>query len=111
MAAAGAALLGGDERQVDGVGHEIGAQQKAVLLALGGEIIRLAGKPVLEVVRKVEDEIDILVAIDDRRRVGHGDEAYRLLAGTVEVLIRAVQRNGEDRARLPLKRDASTGIV
>ncbi len=33
MAAAGAALPGGDQRQVDGVGHEIGAQQKAVLLA------------------------------------------------------------------------------
>src|SRR6185437_17154826 len=106
VTAAGAALLGGNERQVDGVGHEIGAQQKAVLLALGGKIIRLAGEPVLEVVRTVEDEIVIVVAIDHGRRIGDGDEAYRLAARTVEVLVPAIERDGEDRAFLPLEGDA-----
>ena len=33
--AAGATLLGGDQRQIDRVRNEIGAQQKTVLLALG----------------------------------------------------------------------------
>jgi len=77
VAAAGAALLGGQQRQIDRVGHEIGARQEAVLLGLRREIIRLAGKPVLEIVRTVEDEIEIVVAVDHRRRVGHRDEAHR----------------------------------
>jgi len=54
MAAAGAALLGADQRQIDRVGDEIGDQQKALLLALGAEIIGLPVEPALEVVRSVE---------------------------------------------------------
>ena len=64
MAATGAALLGGDQRQVDGVGDEIRREQEAVLLALGGEIIRLAGEAVLEVIVEVEDEILVVIEVD-----------------------------------------------
>jgi len=39
------------QRQVDGVGDEIGLQQQALLLALGAEVIRLAVEAALEVVR------------------------------------------------------------
>ena len=103
VAAAGAALRRGDQRNVDRVGHEIGGQQKALLLALGAEIVGLAGETILEVVFGVEDEFDVLVEIDHRRRVGHRDVAHRLPAGAVEVLVVAVERNGEQGAFLPLE--------
>ncbi len=111
MAAAGAALLGADQRQVDRIGHEIGHQQQALLLALGAEIVGLAVEAVLEVVRGVEDEVDVLVEIDHRRRVGDGDVARRRLARAVEMLVPAVERNGEHGARLPLEGDAAAFVV
>ena len=56
-AAARAALLGRDERQVDRVGHEVRVEQQALLLALVGEVVGLAVEAVLEVVLRVEDEV------------------------------------------------------
>ena len=76
--AARAALLGGDQRQIDRVRHEVGLEQEAVLLILGGEIIGLAVEAVLEVVVAAEDEIEILVEIDHRRRIGDADIARRV---------------------------------
>src|SRR5690349_21627648 len=67
MAATGSALLGGDERQVDRVGHEIRLQQQALLFALGTEIVWLAVEATSEVVLRAEHEVDILVEIDYRR--------------------------------------------
>ena len=80
MAAAGAALLGGDQRQVDGVRDEVGIEQETLLLALGREVVRLAGEAVLEVVFRVEYEADVVVEVDDDRAVGHRDVACRLPA-------------------------------
>ncbi len=57
-AAARTTLLGGDQRQIDGIGNEIRRQEEALRLGLGREIIRLAGEAVLEIVRGVEDEIE-----------------------------------------------------
>ena len=48
--AARAALLRGDQRQVDRVGDEVGVEQQAALLALVGEVVRLAVEALLEVV-------------------------------------------------------------
>jgi len=111
MAAAGAALLGADQRQIDRVRHEVGDEQETLLLALGAEVVGLAIEAVLEVVLGVEDELDVLVEVDHRRRVGDGDVARRRLAGTVEVLVPAIERNGEHRARLPLEGDAPALVV
>ena len=111
VAAAGAALLRGDQRQVDRVGHEVGGEQEALGLVLGGEVVRLAVEAALEVVAGAEDEIDVLVEIDDDRRVGDRDEARRLAARAVEVLVPAVERDGEQRAGLPLERHALAGVV
>ncbi len=111
MAAAGAALLGGDQRQVDRIRHEIGLQQEARLFALGAVIVGLAGEAVLEVAGVTEHEIEIVVQVDDGGRVGDRDVARRRLTRAVEMLIPAIERNGEDRARLPLEGDARAGIV
>ena len=111
VAAAGAALLRRDQRQVDRVRHEVRRQQEALGLVLGGEIIRLAVEAALEVVLGAEDEIQVLVEIDDDRRVGHRDEARRIAARAVEVLVPAVERDGEQRAGLPLEGDALAGVV
>ena len=111
MAAAGAALLGGDQRQVDRVRHEVGLQQEAVLLVLGGEVVGLAVEAALEVVVAAEDEVDVLVEIDHRRRVGDADIARDVLAGAVEVLVPAIERDGEQRAGLPLEGDALALVV
>ena len=111
VAAAGAALLRRDQRQVDRVGHEIRRQQEALGLVLGREVIRLAVEAALEVVLGAEDEIQVLVEVDDDRRVGDRDEARRIAARAVEVLMPAVQRNGEQRAGLPLEGDALAGVV
>ena len=42
--------LARDQRQVDRVGDEVGLQQQALLLALGGEVVGLAVEAALEVV-------------------------------------------------------------
>ena len=111
VAAAGAALLRRDQRQVDRIRHEVRRQQEALGLVLGGEIIRLAVEAALEVVLGAEDEIQVLVEIDDDRRVGHRDEARRIAARAVEVLVPAVERDGEQRAGLPLEGHALAGVV
>ena len=106
-----AAFLRRNQRQVDDVGHEIGRKQITLGLRLGAEIVRLARKTVLEVVSGVEDEIDIVIKIEDRGRIGDRDVTRRLLARTVEMLVPGIERNGEHRARLPLESDACAGIV
>ena len=111
MPAAGAAFLGADQRQIDRVGHEVGDEQETLLLALGAEIVGLAVEAVLEIVLGVEDELHVLVEIDHRRRIGDGDVARRRLAGAVEVLVPAIERDGEHRARLPLEGDAPALVV
>ena len=111
VAAAGAALLGADQRQVDRVGHEIGGEQEALLLRLRREVVRLAVEAVLEVVGRVEDEIDVVIEVHHRRRIGDADIARRLLPRAVEMLVPAVERDREHRARLPLEGDALAGVV
>jgi hypothetical protein len=111
VAAAGAAFLGCDQRQIDRVGNEIGGEHEALGFVLGGEIIRLAVEAALEVVLGAEDEIQVLVEIDDDRRVGYRDETRWVAARAVEVLVPAVQRNGEQGTGLPLEGDALAGVV
>ena len=65
-----------------GVGDEVGIEQQPLLLAAVGEVVALAGETVLEVVGRVEDEIRVAEGVDDRRRVGHRDEARRLGAAS-----------------------------
>src|SRR5476649_285942 len=65
MSAARAAFLRRDQRQVNCIRHKVGRKQKSLVLALGGKIIRFAGKAPLEVVFCAEDEIDIFIKIDD----------------------------------------------
>ena len=71
----------------------------------------LAGEALLEVVIAVEDEVEVAERVDDHRRIGHRDVARRLRARAVEVLVPAVERDGEDRARLPLEAHAVAGVV
>ena len=92
-------------------GDEVGLQQEALLLALGAEVVGLAGEALLEVVLGVEDEVDVLVEVDDRRRIGDRHVARRLAAGAVEVLVPAVERDGEQRAGLPFEGDALARVV
>src|SRR4029079_10586578 len=74
VTAAGAALLGGDQRQVDGVRYEVRRQQEAFGLVLGGEVIRLAVEAALEVVVGAEDEIQVIVKFNDDRLIGARDK-------------------------------------
>jgi hypothetical protein len=58
------------QRQINRIGNEIGMQQESDLFAMRGEIIRLAVEAVFEVVRKIEDELGIVIQVHDRRPVG-----------------------------------------
>src|SRR5207302_10235491 len=80
-------------------------------LALGAEIVRLAVEAVLEVVVAAEDEVEVLIEIDDRRRVRNSDIAGRLRARAVEMLMPGVERNREQGACVPLKGDALAFVV
>ncbi len=111
MAPSRAALLRGDERQVHGVGDEIGVEEQSLLLALAGEVVGLAVEAILEVIPGVEDEVDVAESVDDRWRVGHRHEARGLLARGIEVLVAGVERNGEDRPGAPFERDLHAGVV
>ena len=111
VATAGTAFLRRNQRQVNGVGDEVRLQQQAVLLVLGGEVVRLTGEPPDEVVRGVEHELGLVVEVDHRRHVRRRHEPGRHRAGAVEVLVPGVQRNGEHRARPPLEGDLLAGVV
>src|SRR5256885_919356 len=109
--AARAALLGGNERQVHGVGDEVRLEQEALLFALVAEVVRLAGKTVLEIVFRVEYELDILIEVDDRGPVGHCHVARGLSARPVEMLVPGVQGDRKQGPRLPFEGDALAGVV
>src|SRR5262249_28730571 len=109
--AAGTAFLGRDQREIDGIRHKIGLQQKADLFALGAEIVRFSGETILEIIAEIEDEVRLLIEVDYRRKVGDADHAHHFLAGTVEMLIPAIERDGEDRPGLPFEGDAVARIV
>ena len=111
MATARAALLGGDERQVHRIRHEVGGEQEALLLALGREIVRLAVEARLEIVLRVEDEIRVAKHVEHGGQEGDADIARALLARAIEVLMPAVHGNGEDGAGLPFEGHACAGIV
>jgi hypothetical protein len=111
MPAAGAAFLGLDQRQVDRVGHKVRHQLEAVGFRLGGEIVRLAVEAALEIVGRVEDEFRVFVDVHRRRHVGDRDEARRFLARCVEMLVPAVERDGEQRAGAPFEGDAFARVV
>ncbi len=111
VAAPRAALLRRDERKVHRVGDEVGVEEEPFLLALVGEVVGLAAEAVAEVVLRVEHEVEVAEGVDDRRRVGDRDEARRFLARGVEVLVHGVERNREDRARLPLEGDLRARAV
>src|SRR5690349_12448956 len=109
--ATGAAHLRQRQRQVDRVGNEVCVQGPAVELLAGREVVRLTVEAALEVALMAEHEVNILVEIDHDRCIGHRYKARRRLAGTVEMLVPAIERNAEDRARLPLEGHARAGVV
>src|SRR5262249_25570719 len=109
--AAGAALLGERQRQVERIGNEIGRERPAADLLAGREVVGLAIEAALEITAMAEDEVDVLVEVDRDRRGGHRDIARGRVAGAVEVLVPAVERNAEDRARLPFEGYARAGVV
>ena len=80
-------------------------------MRLATEVVGLTGEPQGEIALGVEDEIEVLVKVDHRRRAGHGDIAYRRLTGRVEMLVVGVERDAEQRAGLPLERDAAPSVV
>ena len=108
---AGAAFLGLDQRQVDRIGHEIGDQLEAVGFRLSGEIVGFAVEAALEIVGRVEDEFWVFVDVHSRRHVGHRDEARGFQAGGVEMLVPAVERDGEQRAGAPFEGNAFARVV
>ena len=109
--AAGATLLGRNQRQVDGISHEIGLQQEAHLLTFAAVVIRLAGKAILEIVRVTVHELDVLIEIDYRWRVRDRNIAHVFLTRAVEMLVPAIERDGENRACFPLEGGARACIV
>src|SRR5262249_5997026 len=111
VSAAGATLLGRDQRQVDGISHEIGLQQEPHLFSFAAVVIGLAGETIFEVVQVIEHEIDVVIEIDDRWRVGYRNITHALLTRPVEMLVPAIERDGENRACLPLKGDADASII
>jgi hypothetical protein len=87
------------------------SQQETVLLALGAEIIGLAGKAVLEIIGEIEDELDVVIEIDHRGEIRHRQETDHVLARAVEMLIKTIERDGEDRSGLPFEGHARSSIV
>src|SRR4051794_17807742 len=94
-AAPGAALRRIRHRYADTVRNEVGFKPQPALRHFRAEIIRLAVEPALEVKLRVENEVEVLIEVDDRRRVGNGDEARRRLARSIEMLVPAIHRNAE----------------
>src|SRR5262249_31185357 len=90
---------------------KIGREQKTLLLALGAEVIRLAIEAAGEIALGVEDKIDVAIKVEHLRAKGGRNIARRLLAGAVEMLVPAIERNGEHGAFLPLERHARAGVI
>ena len=111
VTAACTALFGADQGQVDGIGHKIGFKQQTLLLAFATEVIRLTIETVGEVVLRVEHKVKVFVQVDNGWAVGHRHKPCSVFAGTIEVLVHAVQRNGKQSARLPFKGNAMALVV
>ena len=67
--------LGRNERQVHRIGNEVRRQKEPFGLRLGREIIRLAREAVLEIIRRIEDEIRIVIEVHHGGAVRHSDIA------------------------------------
>src|SRR5262245_7928427 len=95
VAAPGAALLGADQRQIDRICDKVRVEQEALLLALWTEVIGLPGETVLEIVVRVENELDIVELIDHDGAVRDRDVTRRLLSRPIEMLMPGVERDRE----------------
>ena len=98
------------ERQVaiDDVGHEIRAPHREPAHRIGLDVVLVlvevvgAREPVLELVRRVEDEIGVVDEIHEVRRSRAGDQDGRRRAG-VDDAVPGVHRDREQRSPLPLE--------
>src|ERR1700754_4628866 len=105
MPTAGPTFGSADQRQVHRISDEIRFHQQTLLLAAICEVVGLAVKAVLEIVRRAEDEIDVFERIDRGWTVRDRDKTRGVLAGRVVVRVPAVQRDGEECTGLPFERD------
>src|SRR3989475_263675 len=113
------ALARGIELPLPDVGNEVyeGVRVVAALLGLSASVARHGGKEGLrrraevilaavETLREdvvvVEDEIGVPEHVDEKRRVGDGHHAHRILAG-VDVAVPRIERRGKDGASFPLE--------
>src|SRR2546426_9216224 len=65
--------------------------------------ILFAGVAVSETIVAVKDEVDIMIEIQHRRRIGHCQKPHWFVALPVEVLIPSVEGRREERAFAPLE--------
>src|SRR3989442_6791010 len=113
------ALAPGVELRLPDVGNEVyeGVRVVAALLGLSASVARHGGKEGLrrraevilaavETLREdvvvVEDEIDVPEHVDEKRRVGDGHHAHRILAG-IDVAVPPNQGPGANLASCPLE--------
>src|SRR3990172_7899896 len=93
-----------DELEVVDVRDKVGVPNPAwVCLAFTGKVIVLSAVAVGEDELVVEDEIVVVEQVHDQRHVGDRQEARRLAAGAVEVLIPGVEGRRKKTSFLPLK--------
>ena len=72
--------------------------------AFAAEVVLAAVVPVSEMVVAVENEVEVMEKVENRRCIGHGHEAHRLISLSIEMLMPGIERRREKGPLLPFER-------
>src|SRR4029453_13427071 len=90
--------------EIASIGDEISVPHSTrISLALAAKVFGLAGETIREITRGVENEVGIMKEVEEHRDAVGGKKASRLGPLAIEVLVRGVERQGEQAPVLPFK--------
>src|SRR4030095_15219545 len=90
--------------EIASIGDEISVPHSTrISLALAAKVFGLAVETIREITRGVENEVGILKEVEDARQAFNGEKSSRLVPLAIEVLVRGVERQGEQAPVLPFK--------
>src|SRR4029453_326367 len=90
--------------EIASIGDEISVPHSTrISLALAAKVFGLAVETIREITRGVKNKVGIMKEVEDDRHGVDGEKSSRLVPLAIEVLVRGVERQGEQTTVLPFK--------